>query len=391
MQLPTATEWFGLKNGKFEIDPRNAPIMAFNKNIAQGYIHLFKRQLIMGNAPKLVLFKNRGDGKTHIANYILRKLEEEKLCTPVYLECPAMSRRSNYLDLHKEIFRALVEKKIFGEVIDALAKGTSEKSKSKITDQLGQEFANAYTAYRSGEVSEGTFMRYLYGNSLAVSLMEKLNVSSPLDSMRAVDLLVKIAENYQKLTKKTIILNIDETDNLKEARVGSADLRQAIRRLAEAKVLGLVLVYNLSAGEKETSDRLPLPLRDPGVMTRIGTENYRSDPPLLKIEDLEDFVKEVSHYSLMGREGEIAKNAAKKQFNDDYADEFYPFTKSGFAALKSKFEAFLKREKERGLRPRAVQKYIQYCLGEAILKGKHAIDAEVVKEIGDYSDLAEKP
>lgn len=374
---------FGFKTEEYKVNEITADFVAFNKDFAKNLLRRAERSLITGKGLKLVLLHKRGDGKTHMANYVANTLSERGLVKKIYLINPAMTRGSKYLELHKEIMKAFRDNDIIPEIINkALAEqeiGTSELATSK-------NLMNACEAYNNKKATETELIRYVSGEKLTSSILEKLDVTSTIDSTDALKLLKIIANLFWNIEGKMLTLIIDEVDNLKEVTLGARDFKEAFRQMAEISKLSIIFIFNVAPESKLSIEVLPSPLKDAGVVTRIGSKNYMIAPEAMRIAELRTFVAEVNQ-SLRGEGFRSALKRAIKHYGEEEIDAaLFPFTNKGFRAFEKKVQMFLSEgEKGRALLPRDVLNYVRDCYAESVLSDKTAVDENVVEEVGSFS------
>jgi len=375
-------EWFGFNQEEYCVDQHKANFVAFNKDLAKNLLRRAERSLITARGIKLVLLHKRGDGKTHMANYVANVLSERGLVKKVYLANPAMSRGSKYLQLHKAIMKAYRDNGIIPRIFSkALSEPESRKEFTDFSNLL-----NACVAYQDEKASETEFIRFLSGDKLTLSMMEKLNVTGILDTSDALKLLRIIADLFWNIEGKMLMIVLDEVDNLKEATLGARDFKEAFRQIAEISKLSIIFIFNVATKDQLSIEVLPSPLKDTGVVTRIGSRNYMIAPEAMRITELRSFVAEVNAH-LRGKNFENALAKAIKEYGKEQIDaDLFPFTNNGFKAFERKIQKFLsENEKGRALLPRSVLFYINDCCAEAALLNKTAIDEIVIEEVGNFS------
>ena len=375
--------WFGFNREDYNVDGITADFVAFNKDLAEDLLRRAERGLITGKGLKLVFLHKRGDGKTHMANYIANTLSQRGLVKKIYLVNPAMSRGSRYIELHKAIIKALRDNNVILNILD---KALAKPSKGIREISTSRNLLNACKAYKNQEATEIEFIRYISGDKLATNMLEKLNVTSQLDSHDALKLLQVIADLFWNIEGKMIMLIIDEVDNLKEVTLGARDFKEAFREIAEISKLSIIFIFNIAPEEKLSIEVLPSPLKDTGVVTRIGSRNYMIAPEEMRIAELRTFVAEVNR-RLRGEDFEGALSRAVKTYGKDEIDpDLFPFTNKGFKAFERNVQKFLSEaEKGRALLPRSVLSYVNDCCAEAALSDKAAIDEKVVENVGSFS------
>ena len=350
-----------------------------------------ERSLITGAGPKFVVLHKRGDGKTHVINYVANSLIESGLIEKIYIICPALARGSRYPDLHKSIILKMHEHGLITRILEhswkkTSGKGSIEKRQTQLRQQLGfPDLADAYAAFETNQVSENVFVNYLCALKLNPRDQEALSVKTPLDTTAAVRVLNVLANQLWEFEGKVLMVVIDEIDNLKEAKLGARDFKEAFRQLAETTRLSFVLICNVTPDERLALEVLPSPLKDVSVVTRIGSKNYMVKPEPMRVTDLRAFIVEVNR-RLKGEKSRAALERAKKKFKGQIEDDLFPFTLDGFNEFQSRVQHFLGTgSKETILLPRSVLQYVNACCGEAILSEKEAIDADVVKSIGEFT------
>jgi len=396
--ISSVAEWFGLVSDSYSIDPVSADFVALNEDFAEWLERIMLRTLASGIAPKFVLYHERGDGKTHISNYVVNKLR--KYMDKIYIECPAMSRGSNYATLSAEIIGKMSN--IVSDVLNkawqiATEKASGAERLTKLEEVIEfKPLTRAYYEYRTGKASERDFSALITSERLTARQLESLGQTGPWESVDFCNLLIAIAKLFQRFNNRRILMIIiDETDNIAEARLGARDFKESFRRLADTKDLGLMFVYNNAPGEPLLPDSLPTPLRDFGVVSRIGPENYLIKPEPMIEEDVEKLIRKVNEKLVDRKEAEKSMKEAEKTYGNDFDDELYPFTKSGFKSFKDRVHGYLLRggkseasEEKKGLRPfvlpRSILRYANSCLGEAVLSNKRAIDVDVIKAVGEF-------
>jgi DNA polymerase III delta prime subunit len=317
-----------------------------------------------------------------MANYVANVLSERGLVKKVYLVNPPMSRGSKYLQLHKAIMNAFRNNSIIPSIFE---KALDEVNNRK---ELGdfKNLLNACNSYKNGKVSETELIRFVSGDKLTSSMLEKLEVTGSLDTFDALKLLRIIADLFWNIEGKMLMIVLDEVDNLKEATLGARDFKEAFRQVAEMSKLSIIFIFNVATKDKLSIDVLPSPLKDTGVVTRIGSRNYMIAPEAMRITELRGFVEEVN-CRLRGKNFKVALKRANKKYGKEEIDEnLFPFTNSGFKAFETKVQNFLSEsEKGRALLPRSVLNYINECCAEATLLSKSAIDEKVIEEVGSFS------
>lgn len=375
-------EWFGFNKDEYRVNEITADFVGFNKDLSKDLLRRAERALISGRGLKLVLLHKRGDGKTHMANYVANVLSERGLVKKIYLINPAMSRGSRYLELHKIIMRAFRDNKIIPNIFER-----AFSSSKNVTELFSSKnLLSAYQAYEAKNVTEAELFRYMSGEKLSSSLLEKLNATNELDSSDALRLLRSIADLYWNIEGKMLMLIIDEVDNLKDVTLGARDFKEAFRQMSEISKLSIFFIFNVATEDKLSIDVLPSPLKDTGVVTRIGSRNYMIAPEAMRIAELQTFVIEVNK-RLRGNHFKKALNRAIKDCGEKEINEnLFPFTKSGFEAFEKMVQKFLSEsEKGKALLPRSVLVYINDCCAEAALQGKAAIDENVVETVGNFT------
>lgn len=390
-QSTTLQEWFGLNKSEYNIDPQEADFVAFNQDFANDIKRRMERSLITGAGPKFVVLHKRGDGKTHVINYVANSLIESGLIEKTYIICPALARGSRYPDLHKSIVLKMHEQGLVTRILEyawkkTSSKGNIEKRRAQLRNQISYpDLADAYVAFDTDQVSEYTFINYLCALKLNPKDQEALGVKTPLDTTAAVRVLNVLANQLWESEGKVLMVVIDEIDNLKEAKLGARDFKEAFRQLAESTRLSFVLICNVTPDERLALDVLPSPLKDVSVVTRIGSKNYMVKPEPMRVTDLRTFIIQVNQ-RLRGEKFRTAIDRAKKKFKSQIEEDIFPFTVDGFNEFQSRVQHFLGTGgKETILLPRSVLQYVNACCGEAILSEKEAIDADVVKSVGEFA------
>lgn len=374
---------FGFNREDYNVNEITADFVAFNKDLAKNLLRRAERGLITGKGLKLVLLHKRGDGKTHMANYVANTLSQRDLVKKIYLVNPAMSRGSRYIELHKVIIKALRDNNI---ILNIFNKAFAKRTKGMSDISSSRNVLNAFEAYQSKKATETELIRYISGDKLTSAVLEKLNVTGTLDTHEALKLLQMIADLFWNIDGKMIMLIIDEVDNLKEVTLGARDFKEAFRQIAEISKLSIMFIFNVAPEEKLSIEVLPSPLKDTGVVTRIGSRNYMIAPETMRISELRTFIAEVNQ-RLRGDDFKNALARAVKDFGKEEIDaELFPFTNKGFKSFERNVQKFLSEsEKGRALLPRSVLSYVNDCCAEAVLSGKTAIDEKVVEDVGVFS------
>lgn len=376
-------KWFGFNREDYNVDGITADFVAFNNDLAKDLLRREERGLITGRGLKLVLLHKRGDGKTHMANYVANTLSQRGLVRKIYLVNPAMTRGSRYMELHKAIMKAFRDNHV---ILDVLDEALTKRGKGLKEISSFRNLQNACEAYKSKKATEMEMIRYISGDKLTSSVMEKLNVTSLLDTHDALQLLQIIADLYWSIEGKMIMLIIDEVDNLKEVTLGARDFKEAFRQMAEISKLSIIFIFNVATEDKLSVEILPSPLKDTGVVTRIGSRNYMIAPEAMRIAELRAFVIEVNR-RLSGQDSKNALARAISEYGKEEVDpDLFPFTNKGFKAFERNVQKFLSEaEKGMALLPRSVLSYINECCAEAALSGKTAIDEKIVEDVGSFS------
>jgi len=375
-------EWFGFNSPTYDVDQKEPKILAFNEDFANYLIRSSERGMVSGIAPKFVLMEMSGDGKTHAMNYAMNVLRERELIDKVYFVCPSLASGTSYTELHGEIVLHMHKQKLilplFEKIYNDCSSSEPHERLEEISERLGfDDLAHAIVVNQTGEVGDTDFLHYLMGKKIDKTLQKDLDVLSSLNVETAVDLIKIIAEFHYKFFNKMIVVIIDEVDEMKAVRQSIRQFKEAFRRMAEIRLLGLVFIYNVATHEEMRYDTLPTPLKDPGVMSRIGSENYMFKPIPMKYDKVKPLLLEINE-SMRGEKFEEAFRQAKKE-NSKLDKDHYPFSKDGFDEVIKKVHEFSITRKGEYLLPRDVITYARKCIGEAYLDKKRCVDKSVVK------------
>ena len=382
-ELPDLTEWFGFKSKEYKIDPENPNAMAFNKDFASELIRRSEQSIISETAPKFVLLELSGDGKTHAMNYALNQLQKRKLVEKIYFICPSMTSGAHYSVLHSAIITHMHEKNLIMPTLKKIFKEYNTGDAEQVLDNLKKKLeydniAKAVFSYFSENASETQFMEYLMGHKIDKSTKTALNVYNELNIEDSIRILEVFSKLYYGMTNKMITIVIDEADELKSVRQYVREFKEAFRRMAELPHFGLVIIYNIATRDDLKFDTLPTGLKDPGVVSRIGSANYMFKPRPMRPEDAKPLIEEVNK-TMRGEKFEVAFKKAKKE-NPKLEEKAYPFTPEAMDELVLKINEYFAKKKGVYILPRDVIRFAKECITEAALDGKRSVDKGMVKK-----------
>ena len=381
--LPDLTQWFGFHSKEYTVDPENPEIMSFNKDFANDLVRRSEQFIISETAPKFVLLELSGDGKTHAMNYALNQLQKRDLIEKIYFICPSMTRGSRYAVLHASIISHMHEKNLVLPIFKKLFQECTEKDPElwikRLKDRIGYEnIAKAVFNHFSENATETQFFEYISGNKIDKSTRAKLDVLDALNVEGAIRILEIISKFYYETTNKMITVVIDECDELKSVRQYVREYKEAFRRMAELSHLGLVIIFNVATRDDMKFDTLPTGLKDPGVVSRIGSANYMFKPKPMHPDHVKPLILEINK-SMRGEKFPDAFKKAKKQ-NSKLEEASYPFSPEAIDEIVLKINNFYAKVKGEYLLPRDVINFAKDCITDAALDGKLFVDKKVVEK-----------
>ncbi len=391
--LPNAQDWFGFNSPTYKIDEKNPKTMAFNKDFANDMILRSELSMIGGIAPKFVLMELSGDGKTHAMNYAVDELVKRKLIDKIYFICPNMTTGSKYAVLHDAIITHMDEQDLVIQTLEQIFNDSEflepeKKLKNMIEKIKYKEIANATYHYMVDDVSEGEFLQYLKGESIEKSLKAKLKVPGALNVEGMIRVIEIISEFHYRFTKKMIVTIIDESDELKPIKMYVREFKEAFRRLAELPHFGIILIYNIATREDMNFDTLPTGLKDPGVVSRIGSQNYLFKPVPMNPEDVKPLIL-ATNKAMRGENFKTVFKEAKKE-NQNLDEDSYPFTPDAIDEFVLKVKEYYARKTGEYILPRDVIAFARDCISRAIKQKMKFVDKDLVESreyVQSYNQL----
>lgn len=389
--LPDLTKWFGFKSKEYTVDAKNPEIMAFNKDFANEIIRRSEQAIISETAPKFVLLELSGDGKTHAMNYALNQLESRDLIEKVYFVCPSMTSGARYSVLHAAIISHMDEKKLILPTVKKIFQETSADEPDdwidKIKEKIGYEsIAKAIYNVCSENALESQFLEYIMGHKIDKATRIKLGVLDSLNVEESIRVLRVISKLYYESNNKMLVIVIDEADELKSVKQHVREFKEAFRRMAEIPHLGLVIIYNIATQNDMKFDTLPTGLKDPGVVSRIGSENYMFKPRPMHPDHVKPLILEINK-TMKGENFKQAFMKAKKG-NPNLSELAYPFSPDAIDVMVSKVRDFFSKEKGVYILPRDVIRFAKGCITDAALDNKLFVDKKVVEKREYYQSYS---
>jgi len=381
--LPDLREWYGFKSKEYKMDAENPEVMAFNKDFANELIRRSEQSIISETAPKFVLLELSGDGKTHAMNYALNQLQKRKLIDKIYFICPSMTSGSGYSVLHSSIISHMHEKNLIMPILKKIFKGCATSDTEQTIDNLKKKFkydniAKAVYSYFTENASEPQFIEYLMGHKMDKTARTNLDVYDSLNVEDSIRILEVISRLHYETTDKMITIVIDEANELKTVRQHVREFKEAFRRIAELPHFGLVIIYNIATRDDLKFDTLPTGLKDPGVVSRIGSANYMFKPRPMRPQDVKILIEETNKIMRGDKFADAFKKAKKE--NPKLEETAYPFTPDAVDEIVSKINEYFAKKKGVYILPRDVIRFAKDCLTRSALDGNLSVNKEFIKK-----------
>lgn len=375
-------QWFCLKGrDSFTIDPKVNPHDArfyFGRHEKLKSITAqLRRAFVDPGIPKMVIFGSYGSGKTQTLYHIKHLLESEKpmackgdlLIFHLDLE---MHSKSDSSDWHIQIMETL-GRDLVSQWVDALFGKVQNLDDELVTVFQDKNSAEAAKNLRVGGETAHLAWRWLSGNKLTASELERLRVTRNLGDVGTGDMvnsLVGVARLAER-NGKTLIMLMDEGEHFTRVKTGdqSESLHTYLRKLSEPwnSSLGFILAaYALTR-----DDMAEIIVRD-DIRTRIGENNFIDLPPLPTVKDVEIFLRELIVEL-------VSQEKAEKKIQDEslgVSVQTYPFTADAFDRLCE----YASQDPVKAL-PRNIIKAVNECAISAWDEKKRIVEPRIVDEI----------
>lgn len=292
--------------------------------------------------PKRLLWGPYGGGKTHTLLHTMRRLSSYTPVQHVYVECPDLSKDSNFMDLYREgIMRALTQDYVmdlFEKIRESIGFGKREDILKKLKISLQDEELAKACAILNNPTEQNKLTLWSWFSGVAVSKTELVELGQTQDLRSAEPArLAKYIEILGKLVKqvhnKSLILILDEIDRLRSVGVNTiVQFQTAFTRLLDPNQQDVSVLLGISA---QNINDLPeiFQSRTP-VTSRLGTD------AILQINYLEDlefepFIKKIIEY-LRDKNSNLKNliDNAKKETTEEIKDEYFPFSLPAIDAIK---------------------------------------------------------
>lgn len=374
-------EWFGLKRPNFILDPRSdAKFYAPRSGIdIPKLVEGLQVNLVTERPPKRFFWGIYGGGKTHTLFHITKELEKLLNIYPVYIECPSVPKKSNFLHLYHDGIMASMGQDLVVDLFKDLIKNIGlvgfEELLSKLKEILEDEELSRAVASLLGARpdKELSFWRYISGVSVPPRDLAELNQTQSLaDTIpsRLANIVIIIGRVIKKVRNKTSVLVIDELDRLKTVtdEYGISTYEEAFRRLVDENQRDVAILVGCSAVNLRE-----LPILFGGeagpILSRIGSHNLI---PISEISpnNVDMFIKAILNYIVNKEQAKQKIDKFKGSIDETLETDLFPFTNEAIEALKGTLRGIMT--------PREITQRMSDSAGKAFLMKRSIITREII-------------
>lgn len=372
-------EWFSLKDDRdnFLLTPTVDGRFYFGRAPLDKDIQGLIRRSFRANRPvKLFVFGDFGSGKTHTLNHIRFFLEQNATDYPAAVftvECGDIDKKTRFDMLQGQILDAIGLQRVQDLVQQFAYTHSNLQADFKQLAGGSSDIATAFATLIAKGVVQNTAWSWLRGmesDGSSIGLSGRLAQSKDF-----VAVLQLIGHLFWEVEHKRLILLVDELQKVEKLEDPAAEEHwlQVMRQLAgEAKSVGFI--FSIGAN---TIDRIPNPLSDRQVISRVGGEDHYIPLKPFLIADARDFlgsllsaIVDPAKLSVPGPAGPVT---ALPGFNA----ATYPFTQKAF----DEFAAHVTQDPNEA-NPRRILAQLERVAEEAMDREERQVSETLLRELG---------
>lgn len=375
--MTSIEERYALKRPNFILDPAvDSECFARRDLDIHKLVEKLQVDLVTGMAPKRMYWGPYGGGKTHTLFKTMTELGRLTPIHPVHVECPDMTRRATFLELYRDgVLRQLGEDyvlELLQRALDEIGVARREVIVQRMKEIVGDdELAKAAVRLVDPNFEKLTLWAWISGVKLGRPEIASLGLTQDLteaEPARLAQMLIFLGQLERRISKKTLVLILDEMERLKAVGPESiVTFVTGFTRLADPNQRHVSLLIGCSAGIlNELPDVFAL---DGAVMSRIGPDDREEIPPMPD-PDVESFVRTVIAYLREPTDLGDRVRLARKAGNETVIDDLFPFTTEAIDAVKAKLS--------RQITPREITIVLTQAAGKAHLADRPMVSSEFV-------------
>lgn len=348
----TIDQQYGLSRSNFILDPlTDSDCFARSDVETRSIAESLDTDLVTSLAPKRLVWGPYGSGKTHTLMRTMKELGRLTNIQSFRVECPDLSRKSRFHDLHREgVMRELGQDFVVGLVEEARVSAGNLR-RDEMLAKLKERFQDEEIAKGAIRLVDPHFeplrlWRWISGVPLSRGDLDDLGQTQDLsqaEAARLADVIQLIGRLLFELHGTRLVLILDEMERLKD--IGPETITTFVSgfaRLVDPSQSDVSVLMGASADVQ--SEMVEVFSQNGPVVTRLGQESL-IEIPAMQDPDVDRFIQEVITYV---REPTVDLDAllgpAKETTSETVSPETFPFTNESIEALKSRLSQMLPRE-----------------------------------------------
>ena len=369
---------FGLARPNFILDPAADWECFARRDIKVGAIvEGLQIDLVTRLAPKRLLWGPYGGGKTHTLYRTLNELGHLTPIHPVRVECPDLSKRSQFNDLYRDgVMPVLGEETVVGlleKAIEQVPVARREEYLRRLREFLGDEpLSKAVAQLMNPNFERLRLWAWLSGVPLNRSELADLGQTQDLASAepaRLAEMIILIGRVMKRVEGKTLVLCLDEMERMKAVGPDSiATFVTGFTRLMDPNQRDVAVLLGCSAA---LFDEMPdIFARHGPVVSRLGSQ-ATIEVPHIPDPDVDGFIRQVIGFVRdPTADIDALVKSSKAQTQEQIDADFFPFTQEALQSIKSRLS--------RDMTPREITISMTQAGGRAHLVSRPCVTSDLI-------------